>query len=256
MTASEATKHSRPVALVTRPAADAAPLVEALERRGFDVLLEPLLAIEPVEGAAVDLAGVQGVLATSANGVRALAQATGRRDLPLWAVGDATARAAREMGFATVESAGGDVESLAALVAARLDPNAGALLHVAGTQLAGDLAGRLGEAGFAVRRAVLYEARPATALSPGLEEALRAGRVAAAAFFSPRTAATFASLIATPERAALLRGAVAYALSAAVAERLAALPWRAVRAAARPTQDALLAAVDADRAPPAPQGEG
>jgi len=41
-----ATRH-RPRVLVTRPSADAIPLAGELQRRGFDVLLQPLLRIEP-----------------------------------------------------------------------------------------------------------------------------------------------------------------------------------------------------------------
>ena len=64
--------------------------------------------------------------AAAANGARALARATQRRDLPVLAVGDATARAAREAGFESVTSAGGDVGDLAPLAAARCAPSAAA----------------------------------------------------------------------------------------------------------------------------------
>src|SRR5690348_13331331 len=102
-------------ALVTRPEADAQALAEALAARGVEPVIEPLLQIGFREGAAPDLAGAQALLFTSANGARACAAASPRRDLPVLAVGDATARAARELGYVRVESAGGDVEDLARL---------------------------------------------------------------------------------------------------------------------------------------------
>src|SRR5690606_18555276 len=114
--------------------------------------------------------------------------------LPVYAVGDATAQAARAAGFDTVESAGGDVVALAALVAERLSPGGGSLLHVAGSQTAGDLAGRLSALGFTVHREALYEARQAQALSAETAAALRQGTIDAAAFFSPRTASAFVTL--------------------------------------------------------------
>jgi len=233
-------------ALVTRPRADADAVARALEARGLEVMVEPLLDITPVPGATVDLNGVQAILVTSANGVRALANTVARRDLPVWAVGEATAAEARRVGFGRVESAGGDVESLAALVAARVDPTAGTLLHASGHDLAGELASLLLGRGFAVRRAVLYDARPVKSFSPALIEALRGRTLDLALFFSPRTAATFVRLA----RSAGLDGAAvrAYALSAAVAGALASLPWQTVRVAERPTQEALLAALDADLA--------
>src|SRR5258708_37900290 len=90
--------------------------------------------------------GVQALLFTSANGARAGAAATARRDIPVFAVGDATAATARKLGFAEVASAGGAVDDLAALVEGRLDPAHGTLLHAAGSALAGDLGTRLARA--------------------------------------------------------------------------------------------------------------
>ncbi|OIR00788.1 uroporphyrinogen-III synthase [mine drainage metagenome] len=231
-------------ALVTRPAEDAATLTEALAARGIGVFLEPMLAIAVHAAAPLDLAGVQGFLATSANGVRALAAACPERALPLWAVGDATARAARHLGFSRVESAHGDAAALTALVAQRADPAAGSLLHAAGTVVAGDISTALTAQGFRVRREILYEARAITALSPALCAALNRQEIELALFFSPRTAATFVTLAKAAGLKDSCAAVTAHALSPAVAERLQALPWRAVVTAAQPTQEALLAGLE------------
>src|SRR6185437_1733472 len=103
----------------------------------------------------------------------------------VFAVGDASAAAARLAEFRSVASAGGDVADLAALVAARLSPQQGALVHIAGSEVAGDLAGTLGRAGFSLRRAVLYEARAATALPDEAAAALRQGALDVALFSLP-----------------------------------------------------------------------
>src|SRR5882757_8597644 len=92
-------------ALVTRPRAEAAALAEALAARGIEAIVEPLLDIHYRDEPAPDLAGVQAVLCTSANGVRALARLSRGRKVPIFAVGEATAARAREEGFARVESA-------------------------------------------------------------------------------------------------------------------------------------------------------
>ncbi len=234
-------------ALVTRPREDAEGVSQELRQRGLDVTVAPLLDIRPVD-AEVDSAGVQGILATSANGVRALARLLPDRDLPVWAVGDATARMARDAGYRKVEAAGGDVHSLAALVKSRCVPETGAFLHAAGSVVAGDLAGDLGAAGFSVRRVVLYEAHPAQAVSDQLADALRSGGLGLALFFSPRTAATFVTLIRAAGLERTTATITAYALSANVARELEALPWAAVRVAAEPSQAALLAVLDQDLA--------
>ena len=233
-------------ALVTRPRDDSQVIAALLRQRGLEVVIEPLLEIVPLDGAALDLDGVQGILATSANGIRALARRAADRALPVWAVGDASARVARELGYAQVESAGGDVASLAELVKARVDPAAGILLHAAAAKLAGDLGGGLAASGYAVRREILYEARQAGALSEPLLAELRADGLDLALFFSPRTAATFARLATAAGIGPHCRRVTAFALSPAVAGELAALPWATVTTAAAPTQAALLAALDHD----------
>ncbi|KIL97979.1 Uroporphyrinogen-III synthase [Paramagnetospirillum magnetotacticum MS-1] len=233
-------------ALVTRPKEDSEGVARALGQRGLDVMIEPLLDIAAVEDAQVETEGAQGILVTSANGIRALARLCPRRDLAVWAVGDSSARAAREMGFSAVESAGGDVDSLAELVAARVNPQSGALLHAAGTVVAGDLSGRLEAKGFQVRRQVLYQAVTATRLSDGLCRALVDGTIHLALFFSPRTAKTFATLAVEAGVQDQLRTIAAYGLSANVSAELARVPWRVLRQAFEPTQAALLAAIDDD----------
>lgn len=228
--------------LVTRPREDAAPLARLLESRGHQVVIESLLDIQYRE-AEVDLAGVQALLFTSANGVRAYLHSQTRRDFPVYAVGDATARAARSAGFAHVESAHGDVDTLAALAQERLKPEAGALMHVAGSQVAGDLSGQLEKAGFSVRRAVLYEAHAANHLSDATAQALRDGHIDGVMFFSPRTATAFATLAGKQDLTRHLNKVSALCLSPAVAGKVNAAAWRRVRTAKRPDQDALLAEV-------------
>jgi uroporphyrinogen-III synthase len=239
-------------ALVTRPEEEAAPLAAALAERGINVTIEPLLSIRPLPEAPIDLAGVQALLFTSANGVRSFAELAGGRDLagwrelPVFAVGDATATAARNAGFARVESAAGDVAALAKLVAERLDAKAGALFHAAGSAVAGDLAGLLERAGFALRREMLYEARPADQLSPATVTNLANGWFDLVLFFSPRTAATFVTL-ARAAGEGVVKGcgkAAALCLSPAVAAAAGGLPWREVQAAARPELPALLDLID------------
>src|SRR5262245_56640665 len=250
-------------ALVTRPEEDAAPLAQALAERGIDVTLEPLLSIRPLPEAPIDLTGVQALLFTSANGVRSFAELAGGRDLPDWrelpafAVGNATAATARSAGFTQVESAAGDVAALARLAAERLDPKKGALLHAAVSAVAGDLAGLLEQAGFTLRREMLYEARPADQLSPATVTNLSNGWFDLVLFFSPRTAATFATL-ARAAGDSVVNGcgkAAALCLSQAVATAARDLPWRDVQAAARPELAALLELIDRELAARA-QGAG
>ena len=234
--------------LITRGAAEGAALARTLEARGHRCLLEPLFEIHPVavpqEALRRDLEGAQALLFTSANGVRAFAALEPGRAWPVLAVGDATAAAARGAGFATVESAGGAVEDLAALAAKGLRTTDGPLFHAAASAVAGDLKGALEAAGFAVRRRVLYEARPAQAFSPETGRALTAGAIDAVLFFSPRTGASFVSLARTAGLGGACGGCHAVCLSAAVADRLADLPWAGLHVARRPTTESLISRLE------------
>jgi uroporphyrinogen-III synthase len=228
--------------LITRAEEEARRLAAALAARGIESLIEPLIAIRfrPESRTVLTpfLDGVQASIFTSANGARAFAAATPRRDFRVFAVGPATAIAAREAGFAQIDSAQGNVEDLAALVIARLKPGGGALIHAAGSVTAGDLAGVLGAAGFLLRRAVLYDAVAAEDLSPAARGALARDELAAALFFSPRTAAIFARLVAGLETHCT--SLVAVAFSPAVAAALEPLPWRRIAVASSPQEAELL----------------
>jgi uroporphyrinogen-III synthase len=229
--------------LVTRPAEDAWPLARHIEALGHRALCEPLLVIRFLDDTTLDLTGARALAFTSANGVRALVHAhpdAPRLGLPAFAVGAATAAAARAAGFANVVTGGGDVETLARAIVTELRPGGGTVVHVAGRERAGDLVAALAAEGVEARRAVLYAADAVESLSPGTVEALRAGTVDDVIIFSPRTARRFVTLLA---RAGLARAAGCLrliALSHRVVEAAQGPKFAAVAVAARPDTEALL----------------
>ncbi len=242
------TGRRSPFILITRPREDAEPLAAVLADHGIGCLIEPLMKFEPIATCPLDLRGVQALIATSANGIRAFVARDDRRAPRICAVGEATARAARAARFLRVEAAGGDVESLAEAIIGGLNPDDGGVVHIAGSVTAGDLGGRLAAAGFAYRRVVLYRMRPAEALSAAARGALAEDVLSGVAFYSPRTGAIFADLTATHGLEAACRRLSAYCLSAAVAGRIAHLTWARTLIAARPEQSAMIAAIIGDRA--------
>ena len=232
-------------ALITRPDAEAAALKQRLAERGIASDAAPMLDIRlhrlPDRQMREALAGVTALLFTSANGVRAFCANSDRRDLAVFAVGEASAEAAAAAGFTEITAAGGDVQSLAEVVQDEHPPRKGALLHAAGTTLAGDLQAMLQRNGHDVRRVTLYAAEPAGTLPGPVAARFGAGGYDAALFFSPRTAATFVSLSRASGITAGAAACAALCLSANVAAALEALPWRDVRVAARPREAELLA---------------
>ncbi len=227
--------------LVTRPLQDGMEIAALLAARGHQALLAPLLEPRFHAGALLEEAGpelddVQAVLATSANGIRALSARTARRDLAIFAVGPQTAQEARKSGFSDVRSADGDANSLAQATMGWA-AHQGVLLHVCAQDAPGTLAEILGQAGFTVRRCALYSIEPAAQLSAEAIAALQEGALDAAMFFSPRTARIFAALA----HALPMEGLAALCISPATARALGALIFARVAVAMRPNQQAMLA---------------
>ena len=227
--------------LITRPEPDAARLAAILRGLGHDAVSAPMMSIENLSGTKVDVDGVQALLVTSANGARALGRATAFRNVKIFAVGAATAEAVRTEGFDQVTSADGDVPSLAAKVIEMCKPEDGKLVHIAGTEVAGDLSGLLNVAGFNCERAVLYEAKPVKSLPSDVTKQIKAGSIDAALFYSPRTAAIVTGIVTAADLPPYMKSMTAFCLSSAVAEKIESLPWGGLQVAAEPNQENLLA---------------
>jgi uroporphyrinogen-III synthase len=233
--------------LVTRPEPDALKLSAVLEDAGHEAIVDPLLSVSFEAGDAIDLEGVQALIATSRNALRALkagpALAAARR-LPLFAVGKATAAEARALGFQVVVTGAGTAAALVAHIVSALDPSAGLLVHLAGDTLATDLAGDLEAHGFRVMQPVVYRMLPATTLADSTVEQLADGTIEGVVLLSPRTAAIYAQLVRKHGLTAAVRSLPHFCLSAAVARRLEPLGPVVTRVADAPRLEEVLALVD------------
>lgn len=201
-----------PILLLTRPEPASRRFLAEIEAeglQGFTPVISPLIGIETA-GPLPEMADVRGAIFTSANGVRTY-QTLGGPVLPLcYTVGEATARAAAEAGFAP-QSAGGNADDLVAMIAA--EAPAGPLLHLRGTHTRGQVAERLGRAGIPTREAVIYD-QPAQELSAEARAALDGESAVILPLFSVRSAAQFAK--APPGRAPLIVAAMSEDVSAAL----------------------------------------
>lgn len=213
--------------LILRPQPGAERTRERAAAKGLDPVVAPLFVVEPVMWNPPDPAAVAAVAMTSANAARHAGLALGRfTHLPLYAVGAATAAAARAAGFDRIVTGAGDVAALAALIAAG---GAGPVLHLAGEDhrpLAVD--------GLV---AIVYRAAPVAMLPHEAFGAARRGAVAL--LHSPRAAGVFRTLAEGTGLAVVDLRIAAISPAAAVA---AGPGWRTVAIADRPSDDALLAA--------------
>ncbi|HEX4534182.1 MAG TPA: uroporphyrinogen-III synthase [Rhizomicrobium sp.] len=224
--------------LVTRAQADADETATLLRERGHAPFVAPLSTVHPREGGEVALDGVQAVLVTSANGIRAFAPRSPSRDIPIFAVGDRSATVALALGFQSVVSANGDAAALGVLVSERLSPKEGALLHAAGANADETLSRALSD--FTVRREILYDVDYAQSLPQELAAALAQNQLDAALFYSPGGARHFRELIAKSQLAETCSRLVAACISANAAAALSPLRFAQVRVAASPDQPGLL----------------
>ena len=222
---------------ITRAQPGAEATAARVRALGHAPFVAPLLAVRMVEDPQIDLAGVKALAFTSANGLRAFAQACADRSLQVFAVGAATAQAAREVGFRRVLSADGDVAALAEGIAARRNEIGGAVLHPGAAELAGDLAGALARAGVEVRALTLYDTAP-TALGP--DQVAGLGEVDVALVHSAKGAQALAAVLAVhPQPRLKVLG-----LSKAVLAPLADTPLAGLTSAPFPLEAALLNLID------------
>lgn len=206
---------------VTRAEPGASRTAERLRALGHEPLVAPVLEGRrlPVD---IDLTGVGALAFTSGNGVRAFAELHAERGLPAYAVGEATARAAREAGFGVVISANGAVADLARTIRGGLTTD-GAVLFAGAAEPAGDLIGELTAQGIPARAVAVYETIPTGARAPEAAEAV---------------------LIHSPRAAGLVAAIDGLDLPAFCISRAAAAPlagWSRVRSATAPNEDDLLA---------------
>jgi uroporphyrinogen-III synthase len=237
--------------LVTRPHPDSETTAEALRARGFTALLAPMLRFEPMafaDDAEIDYGAV---IATSANALRAIEPqlaASRLLKLPLFAVGEHTAAAARKAGFHKVLAARGDATGLRDLVLESMRAKtlknkalkkAAVLLYLAGADLARDLTGELGDRGFSVVTQTTYRMVPVASLPDEACDAFTANAVEAVLHYSRRSARAFmdAARAAGVEISAL---AVPHCcISAAVAAVLRDAGATQLMVAATPDENAL-----------------
>jgi uroporphyrinogen-III synthase len=232
--------------LLTRPEPDAARSATALQNRGHQVLVTSLMRIEPTD-TRFGLGPYCGVVATSANALRAIANHRKREELiglTLVAVGNRTAQAGRELGFRDVRSADGDARDLVALAAKAFYGTTRQVLYLAGEDQAADVAGMLGAKGLKTRTATTYRMNPVAELPAQAIAALREERIDGVLHYSRRTAETY---VQCADRADIRRDAmlpVHYCLSRDIGAALQAGGARDLQIADHPDETALFRLLD------------
>ena len=232
--------------LVTRPEPDAAELKGALEAQGHVVTVEPLLIIEtlPIEVRVLD--GARGLIATSRNSLRVLAESkalNAARAVPTFCVGAGTSELASELGFERVITGEGSAAGLIPLILGSGIGAKGPLVHLCGDEVARDLTAELGACGVEVRSLIVYRAVAADRLGLQTGAAIAEGTLDTVILMSPRTARIFAGLVEQSGLSEPARRLAYVCLSANVAGALKGLDPIRVNIAVRPNSSGILEAV-------------
>lgn len=210
--------------LVLRPQPGAGETAARAAAMGLEPIVAPLFTVHPVGWTAPDPASFDAIMLTSANAARHGGDGLGAYlRLPCYAVGDATAAAAREAGFADVHI--GPEDGLALLLVMQADGIA-RTLHLCGTDHV-----TLEPAEIRLTRLPVYAAEAVAALP--LEAEATMARNPVALLHSPRAARLFGTLTGERSRVAIA------AISARTA-RAAGDGWHRIAVAEQPRDQALL----------------
>lgn len=225
--------------LVTRPEPDAQSTLARLGALGIAALAAPLMVRQTLDASLPPPDGFTAMVLTSANAVRALVDRNvleHYRHLPVFAVGDHTAREASEAGFARVSSAAGAFQDLVnAMTIARMK---GPIFYPAGKHQSADLAKALAPLGVMVAAVKVYDMVAVDALPEPILTEL-GGEIGAVLAYSRRSAEIFARLAAGLPRDRR-SGLAMLCLSEAVAEPLLEARFSRISLADRPDEDAMM----------------
>ena len=202
--------------VILRPEPGASATLARATAAGIDAVAIPLFAIAPVEWVAPAASDFDALLLTSANAVRHGGdQLAGLSALATYCVGEATAVAARDAGFAGAGAGAGDAAALVEQV-----PQGLRLLHLAGH----DHRAMAGVSAIIVYDSVIVDPPPS----------LDALNGSVAMVHSPRAGARLAELVEA-------RGEISIAAISEAAAAACGNGWREVAAISAPGDGALLA---------------
>jgi uroporphyrinogen-III synthase len=205
--------------LVLRPEPGATATLDRARDLELDAISIPLFEIVPLSWRAPDSERFDALLLTSANALRHGGRELEKLlDLPVYAVGEATADAARKAGFRIAVVGEADVDRLVGSIAGDMR-----LLHPCGEEREAP-----SEPRHSITPVTVYGAREIR------EPNLSAFSEGVALIHSPRAGRRFAQLVQD-------RGEIAIAAISAAAASAVGAGWKVVDTATAPNDDALLA---------------
>lgn len=237
---------TRPVAILTRPAASCGDLESVLKNKGFDVLSTQMIHVEPVQ--TLEMTGLENAafIFSSVHAVHILARLFPGRDHPLYVVGAQTAQVAKRFGFQNVCAVAPTGAALVQHILDVYDANQERpLVHVRGRDVAFPVCEKLSEKNIKSRDLIVYSADLVEDLEASVKAALRGGNPLHVFFWSARVAAHFETLAqGAMGEADVLEGATALCLSERIAASLTPRLWGRILRAPTPDRAGMGALVE------------
>lgn len=231
--------------LITRPKDDAEILSHQLNEFNIPHVIASMLEVrQEALGAptrsAIKQSPLAGILLTSRHSCACLATIDISKETPVFTVSDATANAARDVGFTHVMATGGTAESLFEYITTHRTANDGAWFYPHGYDLAFDMEGELAKKGFLVIGAQAYNAEKIENLSPHIVHSLTSGEISHVTFFSKRTAQAYQDRILKFGLQDPHRNMTALCIRDTVGTGISALPWKEIKFAEKPSYEGML----------------
>jgi uroporphyrinogen-III synthase len=231
----------RDVLVIVRPADRKAQTIESFRNMSFTLHFEDVLSYQPTSTPLPDISLYRGVVVTSIRAPQSIGPIPADLlSIPLYVVGDVSAKRAKDMGFRTLAAVAPTVEELRQTIRQSHEPVRGPLLYLRGDQVAYDLATDLKRYGYTVDEHIAYKTSRKTDLSTDCAALLQTGQVRAVLFFSRSSAAQFSNIIIKNEWQDRLSGVNALCLSPAVLECAHNLPWGRTYTAISPDLGAMV----------------
>lgn len=239
--------------LITRPKDKALALKKELETLGYKTLIAPLLEPKPLAAPAIEYQKNITLIFTSSTSFSYLdniftTQKKSWLNLPIFTIGKATTKAAKNYGFKNIQQGKNNAKNLAEIIKSKNNKNQ-KYIHLGGKDIAFNIEKTLSKSGLDCSYYPIYKSNRVDILPPHIIDKLYASKISSILFFSARTAAQFLDLIKKHTLETKLANIKFYVLSPNIAKILykeQKISKKAIRTAREPTKKSLIKLLNKD----------
>ena len=221
--------------LVTRPLDLSNQTASKLREMGHKVIIHPLLEIKQRHDFMVPYSADNVFIITSQNSISAILKI--QKDcydlsIPIYVVGDRTARVLQQNGFKNIYSAAGTAIELIRLIKNQV-PKTKKLIYISGSHVAGNIFSELSEDGYDIEQAIVYD----SVFVDDIPHHIMQG-ITHIMFFSCRTAQSFLRIY--NQNKYKLSDIKALCISKNVAEVIVDCDWEEIIISSQPSEKFML----------------